>query len=371
MTLRVLMTTDTEGGVWVHALALCEALAPHQVQVRLVALGQPSEAQTAAALANPNVDLVVRPCRLEWMPQPWHDLDRLEADLVHEAELGECHLVHLNHLVHGHLNWRRPVLCAVHSCVFSWFEAVRGGQPPPAWADYRRRVTRSLRAADRVLAPSAFMLDQARRFYGPFRAGRVIANGSAAPLADVEPRGADDERRGVLAAGRVWDDAKNLAPLANLAGRLSVPLRIVGPLASADGQRAPAGGAVSGPLPQAALWSVMRRARLFAAPALYEPFGLGILEAARSGCPLLLGDIPSLRELWEGAARFVDPRRPERWLSELEELLADDGQRLALAAAARERAARFGLEAMARSYLELYRQALRPSGAGARVKEAL
>lgn len=38
-----------------------------------------------------------------------------------------------------------------------------------------------------------------------------------------------------------------------------------------------------------------------------EPFGVGILEAARERCALVLADIPSLREPWEDAAIFVDP----------------------------------------------------------------
>ena len=43
-------------------------------------------------------------------------------------------------------------------------------------------------------------------------------------------------------------------------------------------------------------------AAIFARPARYEPFGLAILEAAQAGCALVLGDIPSLRELWADAA---------------------------------------------------------------------
>ena len=36
------------------------------------------------------------------------------------------------------------------------------------------------------------------------------------------------------------------------------------------------------------------RAGIYALPAVYEPFGLSVLEAALSGCALVLGDIPSL-----------------------------------------------------------------------------
>src|SRR3546814_15067984 len=47
------------------------------------------------------------------------------------------------------------------------------------------------------------------------------------------------------------------------------------------------------------------RAGIFVSPSLYEPFGLAVLEAAMSGCALLLSDIPTFRELWDGAAVFT------------------------------------------------------------------
>ena len=352
MSMRLLMTADTAGGVWVYALSLCRALAGAEVAVRLVALGAPSEEQCEAAQRLDNVELLVRPGRLEWMPEPWRDLDTLAFDLPSLAAAGGCDLVHLNHLVHGHLDWGRPVVCVVHSCVQSWFEAVRGCPAPPEWRPYRRRVSQSLQAADHVVAPSEWMLEQAQHFYGPLHRRSVIANGSAAPLA--EPTAA---RREILAAGRVWDDAKNLAPLIELAPRLSAPLCIAGPRSAPEAGATETAKALGG-LPQEALWAQMRRSAVFAAPALYEPFGLGILEAARSGCALVLGDIPTLREIWQGAAVFVDPRRPEDWEWVIEHLLHHPDERLRLARAAQERAAGFTLERMARCYLALYRRTM-------------
>jgi glycosyltransferase involved in cell wall biosynthesis len=67
----------------------------------------------------------------------------------------------------------------------------------------------------------------------------------------------------------------------------------------------------------------MNRAAIFAHPALYEPFGLCVLEAARARCCLVLSDIPSLRELWDGAAVFIDPRNPDAWISEINRLSRD------------------------------------------------
>ena len=96
-------------------------------------------------------------------------------------------------------------------------------------------------------------------------------------------------------------------------------------------------------------------AAIFAAPARYEPFGLGILEAAASGCALVLGDIPSLRENWDGAALFVPPDDAVAWRTTLSCLIACDSRRETLGAAARKRALVFARERMAARYAELYR----------------
>src|SRR3546814_4918927 len=65
------------------------------------------------------------------------------------------------------------------------------------------------------------------------------------------------------------------------------------------------------------------RATFFALPARYEPFGLAVLEAALSGCALVLGDIPTLRELWDGVAAFVPPGDIEALEDVLTQLIAD------------------------------------------------
>jgi glycosyltransferase involved in cell wall biosynthesis len=97
-------------------------------------------------------------------------------------------------------------------------------------------------------------------------------------------------------------------------------------------------------------------AAIFAAPARYEPFGLGILEAAASGCALVLGDIPSLRENWDGAAMFVPSNDAGAWRTTLCCLIACDARRETLGAAARTRSLAFTRERMAARYAELYRE---------------
>ena len=168
---------------------------------------------------------------------------------------------------------------------------------------------------------------------------------------DVQPGG-----EFILAAGRLWDEAKNVGALASLADELDWPVRIAGPMH--HGQTvATAQGSLEwlGSLPHAELLSLMQGAEIFVSPALYEPFGLSVLEAADAGCALVLADIPSFRELWDGAALFVDPRNAGQIKSALDGLCRDPARRQALQQAARHRAGRYSLAAQADAYERLYR----------------
>jgi glycogen(starch) synthase len=163
----------------------------------------------------------------------------------------------------------------------------------------------------------------------------------------------------VLAAGRLWDPAQNLIALAGATADLSWPVVIVGETAAPGGEPvtrdAPANVSFPGPLNGAALGELMLRAGIYAAPALYEPFGLGPLEAGLAGCALLLGDIPSLREVWGDAAWFVDPRDPAAIRTGLRILSNDEALRTELGERARRRAEHYTPERMASGYLNLYR----------------
>jgi glycosyltransferase involved in cell wall biosynthesis len=100
--------------------------------------------------------------------------------------------------------------------------------------------------------------------------------------------------------------------------------------------------------------SWLRRAAIYAFPARYEPFGLSVLEAALSGCALVLGDLPTLRDLWEGAAIFVAPDNPGDLRLALEGLIDDLVLRQSLAMRARRRALLYTPRRMAAAYLEVY-----------------
>jgi glycosyltransferase involved in cell wall biosynthesis len=76
----------------------------------------------------------------------------------------------------------------------------------------------------------------------------------------------------------------------------------------------------------------------------------------------VLADIPSLRELWDGAALFVDPGDAGRLRRTIQGLIDHPAQRLALARAARDRAVQRTSARMADRYLALYRSLLLRAG---------
>jgi glycogen(starch) synthase len=356
----VLMTADTVGGVLSYALELSAALQPHGVRIVLATMGAPlSPSQRDELSRLPNVLAQESAFRLEWMDDPWPDVASAGDWLLGLAERSGADIVHLNGYCHGALPWGRPVMVVGHSCVLSWWRAVRGEEAPATFDRYRALVTEGVRAAGRVIAPSHSMLDSLARDYGPLTACTVIPNGR-----DPERfRPALEKEPFVLAAGRLWDGAKNLATLARAARGLSWPVRVAGPVAPPDGAAGPIVAAAPtvellGPRTTVELADLYARASIYALPARYEPFGLSILEAALSGCALILGDLPSLRELWEGAATFVAPDDADALVQAIEGLIADPSRRVLAAEAARVRAMRFSPANMANAYLIEYRRLL-------------
>ena len=353
--MRLLLTTDTVGGVWTYALELSRALAGRDVCIALATMGAPlSPDQWQEARAVPGLTIHESAYRLEWMDDPWDDLRRA-GDWLQEIAAGfRPDVVHLNGYAHGALPWPAPVLMVGHSCVLSWWEAVRGGAVPNSWNQYREVVTEGLQAADMVAAPTRAMLGAMEHHYGPFRHGCVIANGRAATHfqpAVKEPF--------VLAAGRFWDEAKNLAALDGAAEALEWPVYVAGDCRHPDGgEMHPRYVRTLGRLTAADLGRRMGHAAIYALPARYEPFGLSALEAAYAGCALVLGDIPSLREVWGDAATYVPPDDTAALRRALQALIADPVQRRHLAQRARQRAHQFTPERMAHAYLDAYRSLL-------------
>jgi glycogen(starch) synthase len=356
---RILMTADTVGGVWTYAVDLARALGQEGIEVALATMGQlPTEEQRSQARSIGTVELFESSFCLPWMEAPWHDV-RLAGDwlLQLSAQLAPD-VIHLNEPVHGSRMWPAPVLAVAHSCVLSWWQSVWSSPAPDEWNHYHDEMARGLRGADQVVAPSRWMLESVRRWYG-VTGGVVIPNGR-----DAGALSPGTKAPLIFAAGRLWDPAKNLLALDEVAEGLPWPVYIAGaPGQPGRSHRITADHVrLLGHLPTEAVAAWLRRASIYAFPARYEPFGLSVLEAALAGCALVLGDLPTLRELWDGAAVFVPPDQPHGLRRALEELIEDTLLRQTLAARAHQRALTYTPRRMALAYLQVYSDLLANRG---------
>ncbi|MDW8060104.1 MAG: glycosyltransferase family 1 protein [Thermomicrobium sp.] len=279
-------------------------------------------------------------------------------------------------VVHGPVNvlplaLARPGIVTVHDVAFLHFPE----HYPAAKRWYLRLMTGlSVRRARRVIAVS----EQTQR-------DLVLAYGLAPHRVTVIPNGIDPDwtrvpehdlarwraerglpERFLLFVGTI-QPRKNLArlveALARLGDQLDWPLYVVGARGWKEnpvfrtvqetglGDRIVFVGYV---LPQE-LRYWYSAATIFVYPSLYEGFGLPVLEAMACGTPVITSDRSALPEVAGDAAVLVDPTDPAAIAAAIRELVRDEGRRLALAQAGRQRARTFSWERTAQETVRVYR----------------
>jgi glycosyltransferase involved in cell wall biosynthesis len=346
------MTTDTVGGVWTYSTALASALAGRETEVHLVAMGPPPRAEQRAMLRDRRIRLIESGLALEWQDAAGDDVPHARRFFAELEDAIQPDVVHLNSFREATFDWLAPVLVVAHSCVNSWGVACHDTRwlSEPKWQRYTKAVAAGLNQAQVWVAPSRAFHDVISDLYRPNSFSTVIWNG-VPPAVATAPT---SKRRFILAAGRMWDAAKNVSALARASKGIDWPVFVAGATPDSLGSD-PGELTFVGDLSHSALRSRMQRAAIFVSPALYEPFGLSVLEAAAAGCALVLSDIPTFRELWSGAALFVDPTDDRALHQILAGLCVDDGQRARLQLAARERSRRYLLARSSEAYRSLYK----------------
>lgn len=356
--MRVLMTIDAVGGVWTYASDLATGLARRGDAVTLAVLGPAtSDAQRQAVQSVHGLELVETDLPLDWTATDESDLARSAEGLRALAAKARPHVIHLNSpALAGASRLGAPVVGVAHSCLATWWSAVKGDDPPGDFGWRIAATARGYAACDALISPSAAFAAATEAAYGV--SPLVVRNGRAA---SVETSAVRDIP--VVTTGRLWDEGKDAATLDAAAARLDDPVMALGPTRGPGGE----GGTfialrTPGAQSSADVAAVLARSCVFVSSARYEPFGLSVLEAAQAGCALVLSDIPTFRELWEGAAAFAPPGDASAFAAAIRALLADDVQREHLAAAARIRSDRYGLDAMVEGTAAVHRAVLRSTG---------
>lgn len=350
---RVLMTADTIGGVWNYCMELCSALL-QEATFYLVTTGAPLQPEQRKQVdALPNVVLYETAYKLEWMPDPWNDIDVSGDWLLALEKRLQPHLIHLNSYAYAALPFIAPKIVIAHSDVFSWWWAVKGELPPAEWNTYYRRVKQGLEAADTIVGISKASLHIMFRLFDVHHKSKIIYNGRNPSAFYTAPK-----QQVVMGMGRVWDESKNIKLLIEAAPQIRAQVWIAGENQFSQSQLPVALEPVKylGRLDGAEVVAALSATKVFVLPAHYEPFGFAALEAALCGCALVLGNIPTLREIWQDAALYVDGDDAGSLANTVNTLLADDAVQQTLAAKAKQRALQFTSDRMAANYLALYQE---------------
>ncbi|WP_087003884.1 glycosyltransferase [Rhizobium sullae] len=347
------MTVDAVGGIWRYAMDLAGELRHGGVETVFAGFGPlPSAHQRREALSIGTLIWLEAP--LDWTVDQEGRLVEIPKLLRRLVEEYPVDLLHLNLPSQAAgLAIGIPIVAVSHSCIATWFDSVRGCGLPHGWRWQNRRNRLGFDRADIVLAPSRSHADALRRCYGQITNLEVVHNCSRlvplpAPKKDF-----------VFAAGRWWDEGKNGVVLDQAAAFADWPVVMAGAAAGPSGQLFKAQHAeVAGELTHEETMVLMACAGIVASPSLYEPFGLAALEAARAGAALVLADIPTYRELWNGAAIFADPRAPRAFAAAINQLAADPVMRLDLGLLARRRSGEFLPDVQCHALLDVYARAM-------------
>lgn len=111
-----------------------------------------------------------------------------------------------------------------------------------------------------------------------------------------------------------------------------------------------------GYLTQFELSELYKKATAFLYPSLRESFGIPILEAMASGCPVITSDTSSMPEVAEDAAIIIRPERPEEISDAMRKIETENNLRASLIAKGKDRANEFNWDKSSAQYVKLYEE---------------
>lgn len=345
--MKILMTADTAGGVWHYSIDLAACLLKANVQVVLAAMGpKPTEAQRADVRRCRGIRFYNKTCKLEWMDNPWTDVEKAGQWLMKIYEKEKPDLIHFNNYAHVGMEWGCPKILVAHSCVTSWWEAVKKEPLPERFGLYFQVVQQAFHSADAVVSPTAAMLETYQRIYGHLPNSTVIYNATAPSTVSTEKDPV------IFSMGRLWDEAKNVELLLKAAPDINGQIYIAG--ASDKEISCPANVTFLGQISRVEVFGWLNISSLYVLPVKYEPFGLSFLESAARKCALVGGNIPTLRELWKESMSYVDTEDPQGLAHICNLLLKNNRYCESMANEAYQNAQIFTLANQKEEYLNLY-----------------
>lgn len=354
---KILITTDNVGTIWNYTMELIAGLEKEGYEITLAVINKSiNEERKKQISCFKNIRIYYGNYKSEWMEDPWEDVDEAGEWLLNIRDEFHPDIVHLNNYSFGALNWGIPVITFAHSDVISWWKAVLKYPYPNRLNEYFKRVKFGLENASVILAPSESAMHSLNQTFGNFPNQRIIYYGRSLPRISTTAK-----NKTVFSIGSVLDSAKNISLVINSAPMFQWKVKIAGPSAGNDEVEFSAHRYVEflGDLSSEKIFKYLAKSPLFVLPAKYEPFGLSVLEAALSGCALILGDIDSLKEIWGDAAVYVDTEDSDILIKCVNELIDDPALLQLYRNRALKQASRFSAERMIDEHIQIYNSVIK------------
>lgn len=233
----------------------------------------------------------------------------------------------------------------------------------------------SLRMADAVIAISEFTRDMAVKISGA-SAGKIhvvhhVPDDLPAPQPPAGWTAADDARAFVFYPANFWKHKNHLRLIAAMAqvkaagGNLALVCTgsRLGREAEWDEAVRAAGVADCvkhlGKISRAEISWLYRHARALVFPSLFEGFGIPLLEAMQTGCPIACGHNTSQPDVARAAALYFDAANPDSIATAIRRMAGDEPLRARLIAAGRDRLQAFTVRRQIDGHLAAFATACR------------
>ena len=349
---KILITTDNITAIWTYTIELLRGFDDKGIQTALAIMGSAVTADQKDQLSSfKNVIPYYGDFKLEWMEDPWEDIDEAGEWLLNIKDEFHPDLIHLNSFSFGALNWGIPVVTAAHTELISLWKTVIKLPYPKRLNEYFKRVKFGLENSSIIVAPSKSMMKHLNDIYGIFKNQRIIYNGRYFPA-----RISGKREEIIFSMGRIWDTAKNISMVVNTAPMMKWKVQLAGNLVNPLSEEISDQSNIEllGNLTPGQVFEHLSAASIFVLPAKYEPFGFSPLEAALSGCALVLGDIESLREIWEDSAVYVDPEDAGLLVEKINNLIDNPALMRKYSKKAYKKACEYKAEKMFSEYMNVY-----------------
>jgi glycosyltransferase involved in cell wall biosynthesis len=335
-------------GVARHARELLRALPEHGVTPLPFAVGR------GTVDAPPNTVRVRVPLRV--VQQTWTLLHHPRAERFARG----AEVVHSLDLLPPPT--RLPLVATVHDLVALEHPALH----PPRSVSQQRAKLAAMDAVDLIMASSRATADALVKHGVTTAKIEVVPLGVS--LATPSPAPANHGVPFVLAVGAMTK-RKGLDVLARAFAALDAPdlqLVLAGPPSDASAELDTLLTSldirdrtrIMGAIDDEGLAALYRDASALCFPSHAEGFGLPVLEAMAAGCPVVVSDLPVLRELVGDAGIFVPPADVDGLRCALHDIVTNRATRDELARAGRARASAYSWDATAAATADVYTRAV-------------